>query len=106
MVFGPDIVEISYILIGKLIVKGVANHASKVYEFSHIFPYSNLVPSQLPFEREGKFIIPKPFSYDNVSDLESEADDKVASIFGIEDEFQSDPNPDPVPTPNPRPKQD
>ena len=34
-VFGPYSVEVSYISIGKLIAKGVANHASKTYEFSH-----------------------------------------------------------------------
>ena len=59
--------DISDISAGKLIVKGVANHASKAYEFSHFLPYSDLVQSQLPFEMEGKFIIPKPFSYDDVS---------------------------------------
>ena len=57
---------------------------------------------QLPFEREGKFILPKHFAYDNffinVSDSESKAKDQV------EYEFQSDPYPYPVPTPNPRPK--
>ena len=31
VVFGPDLVEISDISIGKLIVNGVANHASKAY---------------------------------------------------------------------------
>ena len=58
--------------------------------------------SQLLFEREGNFILPKPFAYDNVSinvsDLESEAEDQVESVFGIEDKFQSDPYP--VPNPN------
>ena len=67
MVFGPDSMEILDISTGKLIVKGVANHASKEYEFSHFMPYLGLVPSQIPFEREGKLILPKPFSYDNVS---------------------------------------
>ena len=33
VVFEPDSVEILYISIGKLIVKGVSNHASKTYEF-------------------------------------------------------------------------
>ena len=73
---------------GKLIEKGVANHASKAYEFSHYFPYSNLVSSQLPFEREGKFILPEPFAYDNVSinvsDSKFEAEDQVESIYRIE----------------------
>ena len=108
VVFGLDSVEISYISIGKLIAKGVANHASKAYELSQFFPYSDLVHSQQPFEREGKFILPKTFAYDNifinVSDLESEAEDQVELVYGIEDQVQSDPDPDPVPTLNPRPK--
>ena len=37
VVFEPDLVEISNISIGKMIVEGVANHASKEYEFSHFF---------------------------------------------------------------------
>ena len=43
--FGPDSVDISDISIGKLIVKIVANHASKAYEFSHFLPYSASVQS-------------------------------------------------------------
>ena len=43
VVFGLNIVEISDISTGKLIVKGVANHASKEYEFSHFMPYSDLL---------------------------------------------------------------
>ena len=67
VIFGLDSMEISCISTGKLILKSVANHVSKAYEFSHFLPYSDQVPSQLPFEREGKFILPKPFAYDNVS---------------------------------------
>ena len=67
VVFGPDLVVISYISTGKIIVKGVANDASKEYEFSHFLPYSDRVQSQLPFERGGKTIIPIPCTYDNVS---------------------------------------
>ena len=37
VVFGPDSMKILDNSIGKLIMKGVANHASKAYEFSHIF---------------------------------------------------------------------
>ena len=62
--------------------------------------------SQLPFGREGKTILPKHFAYDNVSINvsypESKAEDQVESVYGIEDEVQSDP--DSVPTPNTRPK--
>ena len=45
VVFELDSMEISDISIGKLIAEGVANHASKAYEFSHLFSYSNLVQS-------------------------------------------------------------
>ena len=65
VVFDIGSMEISYISTGKLIVKGVANHSSKAYEFSHFMPDSYLMQSQLPFEREGKFILPKPFAYDD-----------------------------------------
>ena len=39
VVFGPNLVEISDVLTWKIIAKGVANHASKAYEFSHFPPY-------------------------------------------------------------------
>ena len=85
-----------------------ANHASKAYEFSHFFPYLDLVKSQLPFEREGKTILPTPFTYDNVSisvsDYEYEAGDPVESVYEIGDGFHSDLDPNLVSTPNPRPK--
>ena len=58
-------------------------------------PYLDPMHSQLSFEREGKLILPKPFAYDNVSinvlGSECEAEDKVKSVYGIEDEVQSDP---------------
>ena len=41
VVFEPKIDEISYIYTRKLIAKGDANHASKVYEFSIFFSYSH-----------------------------------------------------------------
>ena len=66
-VFGLVSIKMSYISTGNIIVKGVANHASKVDEFSHFLPYSDLVPSQSPLKREGKFILTKPFSYDYFS---------------------------------------
>ena len=94
--------EISNISIGKMITKCVANHSSKAYEFSHFLPYLDPMQSQHLIKREDKFILPKPFSYDDVS--ESEAQDQVELVFGIEDEFQSDLHLDLVPTPNPRPK--
>ena len=75
-----------------MIVKSVANHPSKAYELTHFLPYSYPVPSQLPFQREGTVVLPKPFAYDNVSInvlyLESEIEDQVESILGIEHEVQ------------------
>ena len=44
-IFSPDDVEITEILNGKVIAKGVVDHTSKVYMFSHFLPYSN--PSAL-----------------------------------------------------------
>ena len=38
------------------IAKGVANHASKAYEFSHVMPPSEPMHSQQPLAREGKII--------------------------------------------------
>ena len=55
VIFGHESVEITYISTGNIIVKGVANHASKAYEFSHFIPFSEPVHSQ----REGKNI-PSP----------------------------------------------
>ena len=60
-------------------MKGVANHASKAYEFSHFLPYSNPVQPQLPFERGGKKILSTPFVNDvlsKVSDSEDEEQDQ------------------------------
>ena len=45
VIFSLDEVEIIEISSGKVIGKGVANHTSKVYMFSHFLPYSN--PSAL-----------------------------------------------------------
>ena len=45
VIFSPDEVEITEISSGRVIAKGVANHAQKVYMFSHFLPYSN--PSAL-----------------------------------------------------------
>ena len=45
VVFSPNEVEISYILNGKVIAKGVVDHSSKVYKFSHFIHFSN--PSSL-----------------------------------------------------------
>ena len=45
VIFSPDDVEITEILNGKFIAKGVVDHTSKVYMFSHFLPHSN--PSAL-----------------------------------------------------------
>ena len=67
IVFGPYSVDTSDISTGNIIAKGVANHASNAYEFSPFLPYSNIVQSQVPFERGGKTILSTPFTHDNVS---------------------------------------
>ena len=41
VVFYSNYVEISDILNGRVIVKGVVDHNSKVYKFSHFLPVSN-----------------------------------------------------------------
>ena len=41
VIFSPNEVEITDILNGKFIAKGVVDHTSKVYKFSHFLPYSN-----------------------------------------------------------------
>ena len=45
VIFSPDDVEITEISNGNVIAKGVVDHTSKVYMFSHFLPYSN--PSAL-----------------------------------------------------------
>ena len=56
VIFGPDSMEIIDISTGNIIAKGVANHASKAYEFSHFMPFSEPVHSQQSLAREGKNI--------------------------------------------------
>ena len=45
VIFSPNDVEVIEISNGKVIAKGVVDHTSKVYMFSHFLPYSN--PSAL-----------------------------------------------------------
>ena len=82
VIFSPDSVEITNISIGNIIVKGVANHASEAYEFSHFLPFSYLVHSQLPVEMGGKKILSTPFAV-STSISESEAE-LVVSVYEIE----------------------
>ena len=56
MIFGPDSVEITDISTGSIIAKGIVNHASKAYEFSHFMPPLEPVHFQQPPAREGKII--------------------------------------------------
>ena len=78
--------EITDISTGNIIAKGVANHASKVYEFSHFMPFSEPVHSQ----REGKNI-PSPSLAVSTSIAEP-----VVSVHEIK--IHSDSNSDLVPT--------
>ena len=78
VIFGLDWVEITYISIGNTIEKGVANHASKAYEFSHFMPFSEPMHSQLPLEREGKKIPSTSFAFStSIAEL-------VVSVYEIE----------------------
>ena len=42
VLFGPNSVEITDISNGEIIVKGIVDHASKEYYFSHFMPFSVL----------------------------------------------------------------
>ena len=89
VIFGPDSVEITYISTGNIIAKGVANHASKSYEFSHFMPPLELVHSQQPLAREGKNISSTSFV------VSTSIVDPV--VLGYEIEVQGDSDPNPVP---------
>ena len=71
VIFSPDDVEITNISNGKFIAKGIVDHTSKVYMFSHFLPYSN--PSALPIrDNEASKIWHEIFSHLNykyLSDL-------------------------------------
>ena len=69
-------------------MKGVANHASKAYEFSHFMPFSELVHSQQPLAREGKIISSTSFA------SSTSIADPVVSVYDIE--IQGDLDRDPV----------
>ena len=90
MIFGPDSVEITDISTGNIIVKGVANHASKSYEFSHFMPPLEPVHSQQPLAREGKIIASTSFT------ASTSIADPSLSVYEIE--IQGDSDLDSVPT--------
>ena len=90
MIFGPDSVEITDISTGNIIGKGVANHASKAYEFSHFMPPSEPVHSQQPLVKEGKIISSASFA------ASTNIVDPSFSVYDIE--IQGDSDLDSVPT--------
>ena len=106
VVFGLNSMEISYIPTGKIIVKGVANHASKEYEFSHFLPYSAPVQSQQPFEREGNNSLSSPFADNDmlskISVSEDEEQDQHDHDIDILPQYDLDPDPTPIQNQNPK----
>ena len=91
VIFGPhDSVEITYISTRNIKAKGVANHASKAYEFSHFMPPSEPMHSQQPPIREGKIIASTSFTAST-----SIADPSI-SVYDLE--IQGDSDLDLVPT--------
>ena len=50
VLFGPDSVEITNISTGEIVAKGITDHASKAFHFSHFMSFSVPTSSQLPFE--------------------------------------------------------
>ena len=53
-IFPPNEVEITEILNGKFMAKGVVDHNSKVYKFSHFLPFSNPSALLTPSNEERK----------------------------------------------------
>ena len=89
VIFGPDSMEITDISTRNIIAKGVANHASKAYEFPHFMPFSEPVHSQQPLAREGKNISSTSFAVStNIAD---------PTVLVYEIEIQGDSDLDPVP---------
>ena len=58
VVFGPDSVEITKISTREIVAKGIVNHASKAYIFSHFMPYIVPTSPQLSFEFDEGINIP------------------------------------------------
>ena len=76
--------EITNISTGNIIAKGVANNASKAYEFSHFMPFSEPVHSQQPLAREGKIISSTSFV------ASTSIVDPAVSVYDIEIQGDSD----------------
>ena len=90
VIFGPKSVDIIDISTKNMIAKGVTNHASKAYDFSHFMPFSEPLHSQQPLAREGKKISSTSFA------VSTSIVDRAISVYVIE--IQCDSDPDPVPT--------
>ena len=58
VLFGPDSVEIINISTGDIVEKGIVDHASRAYYFSHFMPFSVPASSQLPFKADECINIP------------------------------------------------
>ena len=58
VVFGPDSVEITKISTGELVAKGIDDHGSKAYIFSHFMPYTVPTSPKLSFEADEGVNIP------------------------------------------------
>ena len=50
VLFGPDSIEIIKISNEDIVAKGIADHASKAYMFSHFMPFTIPASPQLPFK--------------------------------------------------------
>ena len=102
MVFGPYPVEITNISTKKIIAKGIADHASKEYAFSHFMPYSDVVQPHLPFKEDEGIttpLLPIGYTYllSNVSDSDSKEEEDQHD-FDIEFTPQRDLDLDPPST--------
>ena len=87
-------------------MKGVANHASKEYEFSRFFPYSPLAHSQHPFQMEVKYCFSSPFADNYMLSKISVSEDEEQDQHDLDIDIvpQDDLDPRPAPIPNQKPK--
>ena len=108
VVFGPDSMDISYISTGKVIEKGVVNHDSKAYEFTHFLPYAAPAQYQQEFEREGKNSLSFPFADNHMLSkiTSSKYEEQGIHYLDIDIVPQVDVDPYPTPIPNQNPKWD
>ena len=58
VLFGSDSLEITNISTGDIVAKGIADHASKAYIFSHFMPFTVATSPQLPFKSDEGINIP------------------------------------------------